>query len=276
CDYQCHGKCVKSKHPKCPSLKFEEKPNYILQICPEVGLSAQDYRCVQCRNLITSRNVWGEPRLCDYTGQYFCPACHWNCRMTSPARIIHNWDFEEQLVSQQSKHFLTFINNKPLLTLEELNPHLFKFVEELHVVKELRRELIMMKDYLRTCRMAQESRLLRRLEVRQHFVDSSHHYSIQDLIDLNQGVLVPFLKKVHQEFGTHIKETCEACRGKGFICELCPSEEVIFPFDALVSVCKMCRASFHEKCFASVTVCPRCIRQSSRRLKSQQEKEGGS
>lgn len=36
---------------------------------------------------------WVEPRICDYTGLYYCPTCHWNDTAAIPARILHNWDF---------------------------------------------------------------------------------------------------------------------------------------------------------------------------------------
>lgn len=36
---------------------------------------------------------WMEPRICDYTGLYYCPTCHWNDSLPIPARILHNWDF---------------------------------------------------------------------------------------------------------------------------------------------------------------------------------------
>ena len=39
-----------------------------------------------------------EARLCDYTGKYYCPYCHWNDLAVIPARIVHNWDFEPQKV----------------------------------------------------------------------------------------------------------------------------------------------------------------------------------
>lgn len=66
-----------------------------------------------------------------------------------------------------------------------------------------------MKEYLQTCRSAQELRLLRKLDLRQHFVEDSEVFSLQDLKDINQGVLVPFLQDVHGEFETHIKKNCE-------------------------------------------------------------------
>lgn len=65
-----------------------------------------------------------------------------------------------------------------------------------------------MKQYLSTCRSAQESRILRQLEERQHFVENAHMYSLQDLIDVNSGLLVDYLKKIHGNFLTHIKNEC--------------------------------------------------------------------
>ncbi|CAL4064428.1 unnamed protein product, partial [Meganyctiphanes norvegica] len=124
-------------------------------------------------------NAWCEPRLCDYTGLYFCPACHWNSRQIIPGRVIHNWDFDEQLVSRSSKQILLLLKHKPLMDLHTLNPSLIKFVEELTTVKNLRENLLIMKQYLSSCRTAQESRMLRQLQDRQHFVENSHMYSLQ-------------------------------------------------------------------------------------------------
>lgn len=50
--------------------------------------------------------------------------------------------------------------------------------------------------------------MLRQLEERQHFVENTHMYSLQDLIDVEMGVLVPYLKRVHQSFSEHIKTSC--------------------------------------------------------------------
>ena len=47
------------------------------------------------------------------------------------------------------------------------------------------------------------------LKNRQHFVDSANIYSLDDLIDVNSGVLLPFLTKVHSLFLTHIKSDCQ-------------------------------------------------------------------
>ena len=37
---------------------------------------------------------YSEPRICDYSGNYYCELCHWNDPMLIPARVLHNWDFD--------------------------------------------------------------------------------------------------------------------------------------------------------------------------------------
>ncbi|XP_068219744.1 differentially expressed in FDCP 8 homolog isoform X3 [Palaemon carinicauda] len=266
CGYRCHGRCVNRVQRRCASVKVNEDASYILSICPEVGLSAQNYRCAECRRLITNKNAWSEPRRCDYSGLYYCPACHWNSRVVLPARVVHNWDFEERIVSRQAKQFLLLMKNKPVLNVEKINGYLFKFVDELGTVKKLREDLLVMKQYLGTCRSAQESRMLRQLEERQHFVENAHMYSLQDLIDTNSGQLVEYLKKVHESFSNHIKNECLVCQGKGYICEICDVSEIIFPFDGGVVICSGCSTVLHHFCYTSrSTTCPRCLRQEARR-----------
>lgn len=76
-----------------------------------------------------------EPRLCDYTGKYYCPTCHWNSTSVIPARVIFNWDFKERFVCRSSKQILKLMAKLPILKLEELNPILFACVEELGAIK---------------------------------------------------------------------------------------------------------------------------------------------
>lgn len=46
-----------------------------------------------------------EPRICDYTGLYYCPTCHWNDTLPMPARILHNWDFTPGKVCRGNFNF---------------------------------------------------------------------------------------------------------------------------------------------------------------------------
>jgi len=79
-----------------------------------------------------------EPRLCDYNGKYYCQMCHKNNKISIPARILHNWDFEEKRVSECSHQFVNLMAHKPNMHVEKLNPKLFNFVEELNETKVCR------------------------------------------------------------------------------------------------------------------------------------------
>jgi len=69
-----------------------------------------------------------------------------------------------------------------------------------------------MKQYFMTCREAVSQKLLRMLDGRQHFVESSFMYSLQDLIDVQNESLVKYLTVVHATFVKHIKEECQVSR----------------------------------------------------------------
>ncbi|OXA63877.1 Differentially expressed in FDCP 8 [Folsomia candida] len=247
---------------RCKGIDTE----YIAQICPEVGLPDQNFTCFECKTRFTLKNSWMEPRICNYNGRYFCPICHKNNSHSIPARILHNWDFEEKPVSEGSRQFLILMARKPNINLDRVNPKLFSFVEDLNIVKRYREDIIIMKDFFMTCRDAVAQKLLRRLDEKQHFVESSCMYSLQDLIDINNGTMLKFIEKIHDAFERHIKETCQICKGKGFICEICENEQVIFPFDSATHQCSSCHAVFHNICFAKRESCPKCLRKSRRAL----------
>ena len=38
----------------------------------------------------------------------------------------------------------------------------------------------------------------------------------------------------------------QVCSGKGYYCELCGSEDVLYPFDRHASLCSVCHSIFHK------------------------------
>lgn len=78
---------------------------------------------------------YAEPRLCDYSGFYYCQRCHWNGTSVIPARVIRNWDMEPRKVSQAASQLLALLYDKPVLILEKLNPKLFTLVPDLSLIK---------------------------------------------------------------------------------------------------------------------------------------------
>ncbi|KZS03952.1 differentially expressed in FDCP 8 homolog isoform X1 [Daphnia magna] len=259
CEYISHGQCLNSVKRICASVIVKENPTYILEICPEKGLGNQNYRCAECKAGILFNTTLNQPLLCDYSGHYFCSECHWGSLSVIPSRVVLNWDFQGYPVSKGSKQYLNLMMKKSILNLESINPKLFSFVEELAYVKQLRSNFMIMKEYILACKEALEAKLLRLLEDRQHFVENSDYYSVQDLIDIYNKDMLSYLDPIHSQFFRHITQDCLGCRGKGHVCRLCGQLPEVFPFEVSVSQCENCRSVFHRHCFEKKGVaCPKC------------------
>ena len=102
CGFGCHSKCLSIVDRVCSGstkkpAEDEQTPSFILEVCPEKGLTDQLFRCASCNIAFNSTTVIA--RQCDYSGQYYCPACHHNDLAVIPARVVHNWDFSPRKVS---------------------------------------------------------------------------------------------------------------------------------------------------------------------------------
>ena len=268
CLFICHKKCIDSVRRVCVA-QAAKTGAYQYKICPEVGLSKQLYCCMECKNPIVVGPGNNPAHLCDYSGYYYCSNCHWDDLMVIPARVIHNWDHSLQKVCRQSFQLLSKMYHRPIINIEAINPKLFNYVEELAELQRMRRNILKMKDYFLACASALEAKLLRKLEDRQHFIDNSYMYSMNDLVQLNNGSLTDELVRIHGFYAKHIKLDCLVCQGKGFICEICNSGEALFPFDMMISICSKCSAVFHSDCFSFVDKsCPRCKRKQEKRKAS--------
>ncbi|XP_016914886.1 differentially expressed in FDCP 8 homolog isoform X2 [Apis cerana] len=274
CKFCCHWKCLNNICRVCVHVVASEAGGYTYtkDICPEQGLSNQGYRCAECKTRITFKSAWIEPRLCDYTGLYYCQRCHWNTAMVIPARVIRNWDMESRPVSRVAAQLLTLLEERSVLLLEDLNPKLFTLVPDLSVVKRMREEMQMMKRYLVLCPEANNQGLPWKIGIRTHMIENSGNYSIKDLIDLNNGILLEEIRAAYDTMHTHITEHCELCKARGHLCELCGNDEVIYPWDASSISCHQCTAVHHRACWSKQNhCCPRCTRLQKRRALQDQQ-----
>jgi len=276
CSHLVHHHCVGSLKRRCVGAflsNFEDDDQYgyfdgsvLFLICPELSLAEQSYVCAECSSEFSSLS---SARLCDYTGHSYCSGCHWGGVHPSPARIVHNWDFRPRPMSQAALQYLAMVKTKPLINLSAVAPSLLPVVEEVAMVHRQRQLLLQMKQYLVVCRLAQEEKLLRKLDGRQHFVESSAMYSLQDLLYLHSGSLGTFLGVLLSELQSHIT-ACVLCTAKSFLCEICGDTEILFPFDPHSDFCDDCGATFHKECFRAAR-CPRCVRIRGRKERSPSE-----
>lgn len=271
CSHIVHAQCLTRLSRKCVGAWLhpleEDEDNSVLDgtllysICPEISLVEQKYRCAECG---VKLHPEGGHRLCDYLGEWFCQSCHWGYTSPSPARIIHNWDFTPMPMSQAALQYIGILKKKAIIDLEKLSPGLTIIAAELSAVVRQRRTVLKMKKYLALCRVALSLKLLRKLEERQHFVEEGQLYSLQDLIDIESGVLGAWLGQILESWQDHIL-SCILCRAKGFVCELCTEkEELLFPFTLGSETCPECSAVFHRNCYRQASHCPRCERKKER------------
>lgn len=234
----------------------------IIQICPEIGLLAQSFSCVDCKTTIDLSSS----RLCHYDGRYYCMSCHSGSDLLPiPARVLRNWDFTPKPVSKSSLQKICFLRTKPVLfNLFHLNTMLYGFIDRLVEIKSIRENVQSMLKYIEVCGQPDKPYLA---QVPSHFLNENllNFFTLNDLFDINQVHEV--LKHIQTTLETHIVRKCESCRGKGYYCELCKdSHDVLYPFSKNGAICNKCRAVYHKNCFhRKKKNCPRCLRLNQKR-----------
>ncbi|XP_020031921.1 pleckstrin homology domain-containing family M member 1 isoform X5 [Castor canadensis] len=245
-------------------LKFATRENgfllqYLVAIPTEKGLDSQGCFCAGCSRQIGFSFV--RPKLCAFSGLYYCDICHQDDVSVIPARIIHNWDLTKRLVCRQALKFLMHIRAQPLINLQLVNPSLYDHVERMHLIGRSREQLKLLGDYLGLCRSGALKELSKRLNHRNYLLESPHKFSVTDLQQIAEGVYEGFLKALIEFASQHVYH-CNLCTQRGFICQICHHHDIIFPFEFDTTVrCAECKTVFHQSCQEVVKKgCPRCAR----------------
>ncbi|XP_051530923.1 pleckstrin homology domain-containing family M member 1-like [Myxocyprinus asiaticus] len=230
-----------------------------LSIVPkERGLDAQNYKCAGC-----SRQIGlslGRAKLCEFSGQYYCETCHQGDTSIIPSRMVHNWDLTSREISRQALKLLAQIEHEPLLNLDALSPDLFDHADIMSTVQSLRQRLHFLGDYLLMCRSGISKQIQPRLQQRCYLLERSDVYSVLDLQQIADGHYESYLQSLIQ-FGSKHVHNCDLCTQRGFICQICNTDNIIFPFQLeSTSRCNVCKTVFHASCKAQSPVCPRCVR----------------
>ncbi|XP_067669768.1 run domain Beclin-1-interacting and cysteine-rich domain-containing protein-like isoform X1 [Haliotis asinina] len=237
------------------------RPQIIFNIHPppkrSVILAKQNYRCAGCGMKVEPAYV-KRFRYCEYLGKYFCQCCHSNSVDYVPGRVLRKWDFTKYYVSNFAHDLLAKIFKDPLFNVVDINPLLFRRVRNLETIRDCRKQLFHLKSFLKVCK--QGSRLLDDIEkLPRHWLDETTVFSMEDLTRVKSGDMVNQLKNCVHNAMSHILD-CPFCQGLGFICELCNSHDIIFPFQLdKVFQCPDCHACYHKTCFIPGK-CPKCSR----------------
>ncbi|NXR40672.1 PKHM1 protein, partial [Zosterops hypoxanthus] len=240
---------------------------YLVAIPMEKGLDSQSFICAGCSRQIGFS--FARPKLCAFSGLYYCDSCHRDEETVIPSRLIHNWDLTKRGVCKQALKFLTQIQNQPLIDLRLVNESLYEHVERMGRILHSREQLKLLGDYLIMCRSGALKELSKRLDQRHYLLECPHKYSVADLRQIADGIFETFLQSLLQ-FASHHVYSCDLCTQRGFICQICNSSDIIFPFEFDTTTrCSECKTVFHRDCHARAPSCPRC----ERRQRYQQQLE---
>ncbi|XP_059811676.1 pleckstrin homology domain-containing family M member 1 isoform X1 [Hypanus sabinus] len=231
---------------------------YLTVVPIEKGLDLQKFQCAACSQKIGFS--FSKAKVCAYSGLYYCEMCHQDVETIIPSRVIHNWDLTKQRVSNVAAKFLQQIQNEPFIDLDAVNGSLYQYVERMAQTRKSRDRLKLLEDYLFTCRSGAIQDLYKRLEQKKYLLESTHLYSVSDLRQIARGMFEAFLQQAIHYATNHVY-MCDLCTQRGFICQVCNNDDIIFPFEfESTTRCKKCRTVFHKACKAAVQSCPRCVR----------------
>ena len=252
---------------KGPRVHDEKPPEYWIPSCTELNYYVvpkakpeANQRCYGCKKPITPVS---SARFCEFTGRYFCPVCCTGKKFYIPSYIIHHWDSKKRVVNDTSYEFLSaHVYTQPLIDVLSLNCTLYKLAPDLLDVRQVRKELFHLKDYISACSRLKEaddrSALFLFHNVPAYYYCTTDIYSLSDLVDWS-GVLKS-LQSVCDSWTKHVAG-CPVCTGRGSRCMVCKSDKVIHRFQINdVVTCNFCCSYFHRSCLKKASSCPICTK----------------
>uniref|UniRef100_T1PLU9 Phorbol-ester/DAG-type domain-containing protein n=1 Tax=Musca domestica TaxID=7370 RepID=T1PLU9_MUSDO len=220
-------------------------------------LKKQNYRCAGCGMRVSPQYVQSF-RYCTYLGKYHCTGCHRNQISATPAKILQSWDFKCYPVSVFAYRLLEQMYAYPLFYVPDLNPALYFRSKSLLSARNRRLQLKYVKDFIRTCRFALREQNY--FETIPDYITSDiDNWSMSDFIDARSNCLQRSIDELITKCENHIFN-CVLCTARGFLCEYCNADSVIYPWDSRVVRCDRCGTCFHRNCWKSMALCCRCQR----------------
>ncbi|KAJ8920839.1 hypothetical protein NQ315_015631 [Exocentrus adspersus] len=225
----------------------------------KVLMAKQNYRCAGCSMRVAPQYA-SKFRYCEYLGRYFCTGCHTNQLALIPGRVLQKWDFTRYPVSTFSYRLLEQMYTDPLFRVFELNKNIGKLSKNLVFCRRYRLGLRYLRDFIFTCKYAET--IQERLEQDSPYPTMDPEvYSLEDLVNIRTGDMKSRLKILVEICCRHTTE-CKLCLARGFICEICNADDVIFPWQMRrVTRCEKCGSCYHSACWKPAEgTCKKCLR----------------
>ncbi|CAD5115271.1 DgyrCDS4264 [Dimorphilus gyrociliatus] len=245
---------------------FDYQESLLDRLCTENGLDDQKFTCKGCNRNIGL--IYGEHKVCWFDKAYYCTECQGDDEYYIPSRILYNWDFNKYPVSKRNLQFIKMIEHEGVLDIQKNSPFLYAISDGLKNLRKTRQRLCFCKDYLLNCSLSVREHFRKTACPKEYYYCHVDTYSLYDLLALAKSDVLE--REVHDMYTyakKHIFE-CVLCRQKGFYCEICRNNEIIFPFELeRVTKCNTCGSIFHKNCRNNTSHCPKCQRLEQRRSK---------
>lgn len=228
-------------------------------------IQKQNYRCAGCGMRVPVSHIKSF-RYCTYLGKYHCTGCHRNQISAIPSKVLHLWDFKFYPVSVFAYRLLEQMWTYPLFYVPDLNPALYIKIKQLRNARLKRVQTQYVKEFITICRFAENEKMYF-ASVPDYITTDPDTWSMSDLIDSKTNTIHKSLQDLIQKCEIHIFD-CVLCKARGFICEFCRKENVIYPWQAKVQRCDKCGSCYHSSCWKSQFDCPKCQRLKSRLIET--------
>ncbi|KAI6242775.1 RUN domain protein [Aphelenchoides fujianensis] len=259
---------VEAKQPEAVVIEDEEIDEYgiprnVLKILTEIpqesGLDAQSFRCPSCKKSIGGS--FSAFKLCNLDGRLYCEECFKKGdEVPIPCpNLVLNWEFPPPphlpsvaglLADDLRPAVDPNRRGEPPALRERARPR-----EDPQTPTEALAHLHV-PDELQARRWPED--LKRRFHPHNYLYSDIHLYSVKDLESIPTGVLE---RRLNIDFALSHVASCPLCLQKGFICELCKSNKLLYPFQIEIAHrCPDCFAVYHQKCMKESGECPKCKR----------------
>merc|ERR1739848_281783 len=118
--------------------------------------------------------------------------------------------------------------------------------------------------YTKTCRLFEKWGALRTAVWPKDYLlynSCTNLYSLDDLSKVAEGNMLDKMLKNALDIAEDHVFNCSLCCAQGFICSVCNSDQVIFPFQLeYVVKCSHCRSLMHASCSVADKECTVCQR----------------
>jgi hypothetical protein len=133
--------------------------------------------------------------------KYMCKDCLADDYSVIPSFILHKWDFKKYTLSKKAKEILVKWYEKPIIYIQPKD-RIVKSAYSFKIVNMIRRKINIIYDLMR-CETAEQF-VLETLGEYKYLVLKEYIYSLKDLVDINEGVLVEMLRDYFKKFEEHI------------------------------------------------------------------------